>query len=258
VEPDLEPASGEVVLHPACRATLSEPPRVVGYLRVSTERQATDGLSIEAQQARITSYCELYGLALVAVHCDPGASGSNLERAGLRSALADLAAGEASGIVVARLDRLTRSVRDLGLLIDEHFSDGGADLMSVSEQIDTRTAGGRLVLHVLMSVAQWEREIIGERTAAALAVKAARGEYTGGGVPYGRSLAEGGVRLIEEPGELQILTKALELRGRGLSLRAVAEALGALGYLSRTGRVLSPEQVARMLRRAIAWQLGSD
>jgi site-specific DNA recombinase len=86
-----------------------------------------------------------------------------------------LQAHEAEGLAVCKLDRLTRSVRDLGGLIEIYFSNGIA-LLSVGEQIDTTTAAGRFMLNVLGSVAQWERETIGERTATALRHKRAKGE----------------------------------------------------------------------------------
>jgi DNA invertase Pin-like site-specific DNA recombinase len=105
---------------------------------------------------------------------DAGLSAKTLDRPGLQTALAMLKTGQAAGLVIAKLDRLTRSVRDLGALIEGPFAAGKAALLSVSEQIDTRTAGGRLVLNILGSVSQWEREVIGERTAAALQHKKTR------------------------------------------------------------------------------------
>ena len=88
--------------------------------------------------------------------------------------------GDVEAVVVAKLDRLTRSVRDLGQLLDEHFGPkGGAALLSVSEQIDGRSAGGRMVLNLLATVSQWEREVIGERTKVALAHLKRQGRRTG-------------------------------------------------------------------------------
>jgi hypothetical protein len=102
---------------------------------------------------------------------------------------------EAEALLIAKLDRLTRSVVDLGSLVERYFAPGKAALLSVSEQIDTRSAAGRLVLDVLAS--QWEREAIGERTATAMQHKAAQGEYTGGPPPYGRrpSRADGAIAI---------------------------------------------------------------
>jgi DNA invertase Pin-like site-specific DNA recombinase len=106
-----------------------------------------------------------------------------------------LKAGEAEALLVVKLDRLTRSVVDLGTLVERYFAPGKAALLSVGEQIDTRSAAGRLVLNVLASVSQWEREAIAERTASAMQHKAKQGEYTGGQAPYGRRVAPDGARL---------------------------------------------------------------
>ena len=168
--------------------------KAIAYLRVSTEDQAAKGVSLEVQRAKIAAYALLYELELVAVIEDAGASGKSLNRPGLQRALAMLEAAEAEALIVMKLDRLTRSVRDLGELVDRHFAPGRAALLSVGEQIDTRSAAGRLVLNVLTSVAQWERETIVERTTVALAPKRARGERIGA-IPYGYRLAADGCQL---------------------------------------------------------------
>jgi site-specific DNA recombinase len=218
--------------------------KAIAYLRVSTEDQAAKGVSLEAQRAKIAAYAKPYDLELVAALEDAGASGKSLDRPGLRQALVMLASGAAKALIVMKLDRLTRSVRDLGLLLERDFAPGKAALLSVGEQIDTRSAAGRLVLNVLASVAQWERETIGERTAAALAHKKAKGERVGG-VPYGYRAA--GCTLETVPAERAVIAQARELRAAGLSLRQVCSQLAARGHLSRTGRPFAPVQVQRML-----------
>lgn len=159
-------------------------PGVVAYLRVSTGEQADSGLGIEAQRRVIRQYAELYKVDVVDYVVDDGYSGKDLERPGIRRVLQLLEEGKAEGIVIAKLDRLTRSTRDAGDLVEQYFAEGRLRLVSVGEQIDTTTAAGRLVLNVLTSVAQWEREAIGERTKAALKSKRERG-HRAGGVPYG-------------------------------------------------------------------------
>jgi site-specific DNA recombinase len=103
------------------------------------------------------------------------------------------------------------------------------------------------VLNVLASVSQWEREAIGERTAAAMQHKASVGEYTGGDLPYGFRLGPDGEHLVEDLDEQNVLTAARTLRNGGLSLRSVARELNAQGFRSRTGRQFAHVQVARML-----------
>lgn len=219
--------------------------RAVAYVRVSTDKQADKGQSLEAQQAKVAAYAALYDLQLVEVVVDAGVSAKTLNRPGLQRALSMLKAGQADALVVVKLDRLTRSVRDLGELVEQHFNSGGAALLSVSEQIDTRSAAGRLVLNVLASVSQWEREAIGERTAAVMRHKAEQGEYTGGHAPYGYALVEG--QLVEVEAEQAVIRAAREAKAAGLSLRAIARELEQRGLLSRTGKPFAATQVSRLL-----------
>lgn len=209
--------------------------RAIGYVRVSTEQQANEGVSLDAQRAKVAAYCDLYGFELLAIEEDAGASASSLQRDGLQRALKALEAGEADALVVVKLDRLTRSVRDLDALLTGYFAERFA-LVSVAEQVDTTTATGRMILNVLMSVSQWEREVIGERTSAALQHKKAAGEYTGGKLPFGMQLATDGITLEDNPGEREILDDIRRLRDEGLSLRVVAEELNRRGVRRRNGQ----------------------
>lgn len=234
-------------------ATPSTRTRAIAYLRVSTDKQADEGVSLDAQRAKAEAFAALYDLDLVAVEVDAGASAKSLERPALARALAALRNRQADALLVVKLDRLTRSVRDLGELLDGYFGAGKPwALLSVADQIDTRTAAGRMVLNILTSVAQWEREAIGERTAAAMAHKAACGEYTGGLVPYGYSVAPDGVHLVEHEGEQAVIEAIRELRGAGLSLRAIVAELGKRGLVARTGKPLGLTQVARIAQEAVA------
>ena len=219
--------------------------RAIAYVRVSTEKQADAGISLEAQRAKLEAYAGLYDVQLVEVIVDAGVSAKTLSRPGLDRALAMLKSGKANALLVVKLDRLTRSVRDLGELVETYFASGKAALLSVSEQIDTRSAGGRLVLNVLASVSQWEREAIGERTSAVMQFKAEQGEYTGGAAPYGYSV-EGGL-LVEVASEQAVLAAARAAKAKGLSLRAIARALEAKGFVTRTGKAFAPVQVSRLV-----------
>lgn len=218
--------------------------RAVAYVRVSTDKQADHGVSLEAQEAKVRAYAALYDLDLVDVVVDAGASAKTLDRPGLTRVLSMVKHGEVDAVVVMKLDRLTRSVADLGTLVERYFQK--AALLSVSEQIDTRTAGGRLVLNVLASVAQWEREAIGERTSTAMKHKASKGERVGA-IPYGFALAADGVALVEVEAEQAVMAEARALRAAGLSLRTVAAELERRGFVARAGRAFAAEQVRRMV-----------
>jgi site-specific DNA recombinase len=221
--------------------------RTVAYVRVSTEKQADHGVSLKAQQAKLRAYAELYALDLVDVIVDAGISAKTLDRPGLARALGMLRTGEAAALLVVKLDRLTRSVRDLGDLVADYFAapDGPA-LLSVSEQVDTRTAAGRLVLNVLGAVSQWEREAIGERTSAAMRHMADQGAYIGGAPRFGYRLSGEG-RLEAHEAEQAAIRAACELRAEGLSLRAVAARLAGLGFRARNGRAFAAVQIQRMV-----------
>ena len=217
----------------------------IAYLRVSTGKQADQGLSLEVQQEKAAAYARLYGLNLVETIVDAGESAKTLERPGLQRALRRLQSGEAQALLIIKLDRLTRSVGDQGRLIDDYFAPGKAELLSVSEQIDTRSASGRLVLNILASVSQWEREIIAERTREVIRHKQRQGEYIGGHIPYGFAVVNG--ELAAHAQEQQVIEQARTLHAQGLSLRKVAAALQQHGIRARTGARFHPGQIQRMI-----------
>lgn len=228
--------------------------KVIGYTRVSTAEQASDGVSLAAQADKLRQYAALYDLELVGIIEDAGGSAKSLDRTGIQQALGMLRSGEAEGLLIAKLDRLTRSVADMDTLIREYFGDRARHhvaLLSVGDQIDTTTAAGRLVLNVLMSVAQWEREAIGERTSTALQHKKRLGELVGS-VPYGYVLDADGVHLVAHAGEQAVIAAVLELHHAGLSLRRIADALQARGYQSRGGGVFHAQTVSNILKEAKA------
>jgi site-specific DNA recombinase len=152
--------------------------RAIGYARVSTDKQADSGVSLEAQQEKIRAMAVVQGAALLDVIVDAGESAKTLDRPGMERLLALVDARKVDTVIIAKLDRLTRSVKDLALLL-EHFTRRGVGLVSVAESLDTNTAAGRLVLNIMVSVSQWEREAIGERTRDAMArMKAKRQAYS--------------------------------------------------------------------------------
>jgi len=215
--------------------------KAIGYIRVSTEKQADHGVSMEAQAEKLNAYAMLYDIELVDVVIEQG-SAKCLQREGLQSVLARLEAGEAEALIVVKLDRLTRSVADLGKLVDTYFQQFA--LLSVGEQIDTRSAAGRLVLNVLASVSQWEREVIGERTSAAMQHMRNQNKYTGGRTPYGYDLVDGD--LIENENEQQVIKLVAKYKAKGLSYSKIARVLAGAGFLSRTGRTFDHKSIKQM------------
>jgi len=216
--------------------------KAIGYVRVSTDEQAKSGLGLEAQIAKIKAYAELFEIELTEIIADEGISGKTLERDGLQKAIKMLKDKKAEGMVIAKLDRLTRNVADLGTLVSTVFDK--AELYSVSEQINTKNAAGRLVLNVLVSVAQWERETICERTKDALQAKKARGEKTGGNTPFGFDEVNG--KLIKNEEEQLIINEIKSLKNKGLSLRKIAEALNGRGISTKNGKTWTATQIQRI------------
>jgi len=143
----------------------------VGYVRVSTDEQVREGVSIAAQSARVRAYAEAKGLRLADVFADEGRSGKSLDRPALQELLERCHQGTVGHVIVWRLDRLTRRTRHLLALVEDLFLARGIELHSVSESLDTSTAHGRFVLTLFGGLAQMERELIGDRTRAALAYK---------------------------------------------------------------------------------------
>lgn len=226
--------------------------KVIGYVRVSTEEQAVNGQSLDAQRAKLEAYAKLYDLDLIGVVVDAGVSAKSLNRPALQEALAKLRKGEAAGLVIAKLDRLSRSVKDWNALIDGYFGEkAGKQLFSVADSIDTRTAAGRLVLNVLMSVAQWERETIGERTRDALRFKISKGERCGK-VRFGFDLVVNGQDvgiLVPNAREQEAIALMRELRASGKSYPAIAAELTARGIQTREGKTWQPTTVRNILLR---------
>lgn len=230
--------------------------RAIAYVRVSTDEQAQHGFSLAAQTQKLAAYAELFDLELTEIRVEDR-SAKDLRRPVLQAVLADLRAGRASALVVLKLDRLTRNVRDLGELISGYFSENsGVDLHSVEERVDTRSAAGRLVLNVLVSVAQWEREAIAERVSTVMNYISKSGGYVGGEAPYGKRLADGstkgakGQKLVDFEPEMRVIQRACELRAAGRSYADVAATLATEGAVSRSGRPFLEMQVYRMVRSA--------
>lgn len=153
-------------------------------------------------------------------------------------------------VIVAKLDRLTRSVKDLCVLL-ERFERRCVALISVAESLDTSSAGGRLVLNIMTAVSQWEREAIGERTREALNHKRNRGERTGN-IPYGSRLAADGKHLEPDSTEQAALAELRRLRNEGKAMRKIAANLNERAYRTRRGTPWRLESVARVLKTVAA------
>ena len=209
--------------------------RVIGYVRVSTSEQATEGVSLDAQKARIAGWCSAHGASLAAgdVFVDAGLSGKRADnRPGLQAAL-EAVCRERGVLVVYSLSRLARSTRD-AIGIAERLAKAGADLVSLSEDLNTTTASGKLIFRILAVLAEFERDIIAERTRTALGHKRAKSERVGQ-VPYGLRLADDGRTLVKDEAERRALADVRRLRSEGWSLRGIAAELTRRGVPTKNG-----------------------
>lgn len=226
--------------------------KAIGYIRVSTTRQAMDGVSLEAQRAKIEAWCTVNDSELVDVFVDAGVSGKRADnRTGLQDALRAACKARGAALVVYSLSRLARSTKD-AIAIAERLEKAGADLVSLCERIDTTTAAGKMVFRMLAVLAEFERDLVSERTIAALAHKAGRGERVGE-IPFGWTLDADGASLIENSNEQEILADIRELRGDGWTYRAIASELTRRGVLTKKGKTQWTHQsVASVLKRQAA------
>ena len=207
---------------------------MIGYLRVSTEEQASSGLGLDAQRDTIQRYADAHGWDVVWYE-DAGLSAKSLARPQLQAALDRLDVSpkrrDVDGIVVAKLDRLSRSVADFARVLELARSRGWA-LVAIDLGVDTSTPTGELVANVMMSVAQWERRVIGERTSAAMQAAKRQGRHMG---------------------RVSVLPQAtgdrlLALR-RTHTLASTAAALNAEGHTTATGLPWTVNGVAKAQRR---------
>ena len=218
----------------------------IGYVRVSTEEQAKEGISIDAQSEKLRQYADLHEIDLVDIIVDAGASAKSLKRPGLDNALKMLQAGEANALLIYKLDRLTRSVVDLGRLIDEYFEQ--SELLSVMDDINTSTANGRLVLNVLTSIAQWERETICERTADSLQyMKEQRRVYNH--LPLGYRDSNGTLQPIDD--EQITVAEIFSMHGSGISMHKIANELNGRGIVGKRGGAFYASTVRAILNNPI-------
>jgi site-specific DNA recombinase len=220
----------------------------VGYVRVSTDDQAKEGVSLDNQKAKIEAYCQLKDLELREVIEDAGISAKNLRRVGVQKVLRLARRKEIDAVVVYKLDRIFRSTID-ALETTKAFDKWGVSFHSIEETLDTRSAMGRFFFTLTAALAEMERRLIGERTKAALSHKRSRNEKTGGDIPFGYDLTPQGL-LVKNETEQRVIRIIRKLRGQGFSLRRICSELEREGHKTKRGNaVWHPETIAHIIRR---------
>jgi len=224
--------------------------KAIGYVRVSTDKQAERGVSLDAQAEKIRAMAVVHNAELVDIIVDGGESAKSLQRPGMERLLALVDSKKIHAVIVAKLDRLTRSVKDLCELL-ERFERRGVALISVAESLDTSSAAGRLVLNIMTAVSQWEREAIGERTRDAMTHKRTNGERVGN-IRFGFKLGSDGKHVEPDPAEQVVLQEIRGLRQSGHTMRGIAAALNHRTLRTRCGSAWRLEHVARILKQGAA------
>src|SRR5467141_1475356 len=206
---------------------------------IYTRKSSEEGLeqefnSLQAQreacEAFITSQRHEGWVCLRAAYDDGGFSGATMDRPALQQLLADLTAGRVDTVVVYKIDRLTRSLADFAKIV-EILDSRGASFVSVTQQFNTTTSMGRLTLNVLLSFAQFEREVIGERIRDKIAASKQKGMWMGGVPPLGYRAQDGNLIIVEHEAETvhAIFRRYAELG----SVRLLKEELDARGIQSK-------------------------
>ena len=197
--------------------------RAIGYVRVSTEEQAREGLSLEGQEERIKALAKAKGWHLIDIITDAGYSGKNLIRPGAQRLINLCQQGAIDVVAVFKVDRLTRRQKDLWRMIEEVFESNRVGFVSVTEAFDTTTAAGKAFLGMLGVFAQLERDLVSERTREALHQKKFKHEWVGR-LPVGFMMSETG-QLVEDPDSMKLIARAKRLRREGASFAEISMAL---------------------------------
>lgn len=155
--------------------TLNKPLAAI-YVRVSTQEQAEQGFSLAAQQEALENYAKALGYEIYKIYKDSGKSAKDMKRQELTKMLEDAEAKKFSAIFTYKLDRFSRSIKDLILTIDK-LKEWGIDFVSLQDKIETTSASGKLMFHIISAFAEFERNIIGDRTKFGMERKAKEGGF---------------------------------------------------------------------------------
>jgi len=201
--------------------------KAVGYIRVSTEEQAKEGVSLSSQTDKIRKYSDLHDMDLIDIFSDEGVSGKSLDRTGMKKLLELTKTQSINAVIVYKLDRLSRKTKDFLHLIDV-FESNDVAFHSIEEKVETKSANGMFFLTIMSAISQWERGIIIERTKEALRHKRSNGDYLGR-VPFGFKVLN--KRLVINPDEMKVIQKAKRMKREGKSYRDISKSLNlSLGY----------------------------
>jgi site-specific DNA recombinase len=222
--------------------------KAVGYIRVSSEEQASSGFGLATQEAAIKAFAASQGYELLEVVSDPGVSGATKpgEREGFRRIVEMAEQGAFSVLLVWKFDRLARQIVYAVTAANDLQEQHGVQLRSVTEPIDTATPMGRTVFAILAGMAEQERQVITERTFLGRREKASRGGFAGGAAPLGyKKDRQGG--LVEDGESADTVRRIFAMKSQGATLQAIASALNADGVPTARGGKWWPATVRYVL-----------
>ncbi|MGB9762373.1 MAG: recombinase family protein, partial [Caldimicrobium thiodismutans] len=220
------------------------------YTRVSTDNQAEQEFSsCEAQGEKIRSFINSQdNMEVFKVYSDAGFTGASLNRPALNEMLADIKQNKIDLVISYKIDRLTRSPKDFYQLI-ELFEKHGVDFISVTERFDTSTPSGRLLRNIMLTFAQFERELASERTRDKMFQRAQKGMWNGGIVPYGYKAEN--KRLVIDEEEAKVVKEIYERYITSRSLSNVYNGLKEKGIEDRKGLIFSKSAIFHILRNPV-------
>jgi site-specific DNA recombinase len=210
--------------------------KAVGYIRVSSEEQASSGFGLTTQEAAIRAFAASQGYELLEVVADPGVSGATKpgEREGFRRIVEMAEQGAFSVLLVWKFDRLARQIVYAVTVANDLQEQHGVQLRSVIEPIDTATPMGRTVFAILAGMAEQERQVITERTFLGRREKAARGGFAGGAAPLGyKKDRQGG--LVEDQESADTVRRIFAMKEEGATFQAIANRLNSEGIATARG-----------------------
>lgn len=183
--------------------------RVVGYVRRSVE---SDNLSLQAQEKSIRAFADSQGWELVNLYCDSNESGRSFKRPAFQQMMLDLSSDSKPDLIlVPKLDRISRSLKDILILVEDDLFPRGIGLKSVTESFDSSTSDGKLLLQLIASFSEFERKRIVERMMDGKYQLAENGGFTGGHLPYGYTKNPNGSGLVPNREESQIVVRLFSI-----------------------------------------------
>ncbi len=221
--------------------------RVALYVRVSTEDQAKEGYSLDAQEKRLSDYCKFNGLEIAGLYRDEGYSGRNTFRPAYRRMMDDI--DDWDGILVLKMDRIHRNSRHFTAMMDT-LRKHGKEFISMMEKFNTETAMGRFVMDTIQRIAQLESEQIGDRVKIGMARKAETGDGNMGSPdPYGYTHKDGMLVIRED--EAENVREMFRMKTAGNGPSAIADWLNRSSIPSKTGKTWSRQAVSHILKNPL-------